>query len=243
MTVLALALALAAAPEAADTLPARVRRIVLHCPGGPSYGRPERRWLFFDPPGTQRLWKGGFGTHWIVWTDGSIWPRHPRRRDPPSYVPSLEAPADAAWRRRIAAEAAPVFAQAHGHNTDSVGIEVSHSGRSGEAFPPAQLRSLAWLLRTMIDISVERLTPASVVGHKDLDPRPAYVGAGCEHAGCPVFVDEAGQPFRRRVDPPESLFSGLAAEGLAIPRPPDGDAELLRVEALPPAARPKVARR
>lgn len=229
------------APEPA--LPARIRRIVLHCPGGASYERPDRRWVFLAPRETQALWSRGFGTHWILWTDGSLWPRHPRRGEPPSVFPPVDRPADEAWRRRIAAEAAPVYAHVYGDNADSVGIEVSHSGRSADPFAPAQVRTLAWLLRTMIEMSQGRLTPASIAGHKDLDARPAYVSARCAHPGCPVFVDGEGRPYRRRVDPPEALFRALEAEGLRVPRPPSGDAELLRVEALPPFGRPTVARR
>ncbi len=224
-------------------LPARIDRIVLHSLGGPSYPYPERRWVFLSPKQTQALWKRSFGTHWILWTDGSLWPREPRRGDPPGAVPPVDQPAAAAWRERLAREALPVYAHVHAANTDTLGIEVAHSGRSDEAFPPAQVRSLAWLLRTLIEISGGRLTPASIVGHKDMDERPAYVSERCERPGCAFFVDGAGRPLRRRVDPPESLFVALAAAGLAIPRPAGGDDELLRAEALPAAARPAVARR
>jgi hypothetical protein len=238
-----LALALAGPPSGgALELPTRIHRIVLHCPGGPSYPRPERRWVFLSPKQTQALWKRSFGTHWILWTDGSLWPRTPRRGDPPSAIPPVEQSADAAWRERIAREALPVYSHVHAANADTVGIEVAHSGRSDQTFPPAQVRSLAWLLRTLLEMSGGRLTPASIVAHKDMDERPAYVSEGCERPGCAFFVDGTGQPFRRRVDPPESLFVALAAAGLAIPRPAGRDDELLRAEALPAAARPAVAR-
>jgi hypothetical protein len=123
-----------------------------------------------------------------------------------------------------------------------VGIEVSHSGKSGDPFPEAQVRSLAWLLRTLLEMSGGRLTVASIRGHKDLDRRPAYVTDGCTSRGCPVYVDAGGRPFRRRVDPPEGLFEALRREGLDVPRPPGGDAELLRTESIPEGARPAVAR-
>src|SRR5947207_15308015 len=70
------------APEA--RLPRRVQRIVLHVLGNPSYDRPDRRWRFFTPPETQSHWKPRFGAHWIVWTDGTLWPRHPRPGQPPA---------------------------------------------------------------------------------------------------------------------------------------------------------------
>jgi hypothetical protein len=57
-----------------------------------------------------------------------------------------------------------------------------------------------------------------------------------------VFVDDAGRPYRRRVDPPESLFDALGREGLVIPRPHGADAELVRAEAIGASARPAVAR-
>ncbi len=240
--ILALVFTAAAAP-AEPQLPARVRRIVLHVPGGPSYERADRRWVFFDPQHTQALWRSRFGTHWILWTDGSLWPRHPERGEPSSWLPPVDRPADAAARARIAREASPLYAHVHGANADTVGIEISHSGRSRDPFPQAQVRSLAWLLRTMIDMSDGRLTPAAIVGHKDLDERPAYVNERCAHPGCEVFVGADGAPLHRRVDPPESLFAALAAEGLVVPRPEGADAELLRVEALPGDAPATVSRR
>ena len=154
----------------------------------------------------------------------------------------MDGPADAAWRRRLAAEAEPVYGHLHNGNSHTVGIEVSHSGRSGDPFPPAQVRALAWLLRTLLAMSDGRLTTASIRGHKDLDRRPAYTRETCATPGCPVYVDAAGRPFRRRVDPPEGLFEALRREGLVIPRPPDGDAELVRAEGIPDGARPAVAR-
>jgi hypothetical protein len=228
-------------PDAA--LPARVRRIVLHVLGGPFYGRPSMRWVFLPPPATQARWKPAFGSHWIVWTDGSLWPRHPRPGEPPSVLPPVDGPADRSWARRLAAEAVLPLAHVAGGNRGSIGIEVAHSGRSEDPFPPPQVRTLAWLLRTLLSLSRERLTPASVVGHKELDRRPAYVSASCERAGCPVYVDEEGRPFRRRVDPPEALFEALRAFGLEIPRAGrEGDEHLRRAEAIPAGATPRIAR-
>jgi hypothetical protein len=246
MTTPLLLIILAAGVRPAETctvLPARVKRIVLHVPGGPAYDRPERRWLFFEPLRTQALWKPAFGTHWIVWTDGTLWPRHPRPTEPSSYAPPLAERLGSETRCRLAAEAAPVYGQLHDGNGSSVGIEVSHSGRSTDPFPAAQIRSLAWLLRSLVEMSEGRLTLACIVGHKDLDRRPAYVSSRCERPGCAVFVDAEGRPFRRRVDPPEALFHALAAEGLLIPREAAlGDGELLRAEALPARLRPAEAR-
>ena len=240
---LALALlALGALPLAAEEpLPPRVRRIVLHVLGGPMYDRPELRFAFLTPAETQALWPSYFGAHWIVWTDGTLWPRRPKPGEPRSRA---LPPADAGSERLLLArEAAPAYAHAFGHNADTVGIELSHSGRSGDAYPDAQIRGLAWLLNALIDMSQGRVTTADIVGHKDLDRRPAYAEDSCELAGCPVFVDEAGRPFRRRVDPPESLFVRLRQEGLDVPRPVDGDKELLRAEKLGPGVRPAVRQR
>lgn len=239
MALIALA---AASPAPADELlPRRVRRIVLHTLGGPAYDRPERRFVFFAPLETQALWKPGFGAHWTLWTDGTLWPRHPEPGEPRARTPPPGAAGGRAERERLAREAGPVYAHVYGHNSHTVGIELSHSGRSTEGLPEAQLRSLAFLLRTLLEMSGGRLTAAEVVGHKDLDRRPAYVLPSCERPGCPVFVDEAGQPFRRRVDPPESIFVQLRKEGLDVPRPPEADAELRRAEAISPGARPRVA--
>jgi len=231
----------ALAAEAPPRLAPRVLRIVVHVLGGPAYDRPERRFRFFDPPQTQARWKPRFGAHWIVWTDGSLWPRHPAPGGPRSWTPDTTRPADEAERRRVAAEAAPVYAHLHNGNSDSVGIELAHSGRAGDPFPSAQVRSLAWLLRSLLDLSGGRLTVADVYGHKDLDHRPAYLSASCERPGCPYFVDGRGRPLRRRVDPPESLFVALAGEGLAVPRPKDGDADLRRAETIGAGKRPPVA--
>jgi hypothetical protein len=224
-------------------LPARIHRIVLHTPGGPFYGRPEMRFVFLSPSGTLALWrKPSFGAHWIVWTDGSLWPRHPPPGEPPAWQPPSESPADEDWRRRLAVEAAPVYAHVQGANHDTVGIEVAHSGRSQDPFPRPQVLTLVWVLRELIEMSEGRLTEASIVGHKDLDHQPAYVSDGCEAAGCPVYVDEKGQPYRRRVDPPEGLFGALAAAGLKVPRlASEGDLHLLRAEAIPSGARPRIA--
>ena len=172
--------------EAAVQLPRRIHEIVIHVPGGPSYSNPARRFRFFTPAETQALWKPRFGAHWIVWTDGSIWPRHPAAGEPASRRPPVDHPADDEWKRRLAAEAEPVYGHLHNGNSHTVGIEVSHSGRSGDPFPEAQVRTVAWLLRTLLDMSGGRLTTASIHGHKDLDRRPAYVEERCAQPGCPV---------------------------------------------------------
>jgi len=241
----AMLLAAAALPaeptEPGAQLPRRVRRIVLHVPGGPSYHIPERRFVFFTPARTQALWSSRFGAHWIVWTDGSLWPRRPPPGEAASWMPPSGF--DAASWRRLAAEAAPVYSHVHGGNSASVGIEVAHSGRRDEPFPDPQLDSLAWLVRSLLDMSSRRLRASDVVGHKDLDSRPAYVHRRCERSGCPVYVDDEGRPYRRRVDPPEHLFAALAGRGLRIPRPTDGgDDDLIRAEALSPGRRPGIAR-
>lgn len=233
-----------AATGAPAPLPARVERIVLHTLGGPFYRDPGRRWVFYSPRETMALWrKPGFGAHWIVWTDGSVWPRHPRRGDAPSFLPPVDRAADGAWRARLAREAAPVYAHAVGENAESVGIEVAHSGRSGDAFPGAQMQSVAWLLRTLIEMSEGRLTAADVVGHKDLDDRPAYVDEGCQREGCAFYVDDGDRPYRRRVDPPEGLFAVLAGLGIDIPRAgSEGDRQIDRAERIPPERVPRVSR-
>jgi hypothetical protein len=226
--------ALCVAPPSAPpaTLPVRVRQLVIHALGGPSYPEPRRRFVFFSPPQTQALWKPRFGAHWIVWTDGSLWPRHPPPGQPPSWTPDPSRAATREDRQRVAREAEPVYSHVRGSNRHSVGIELAHSGRSRDGYEDTQARALAWLLRTLLEMSEGRLTAADVVGHKDLDRRPAYVRPTCEQPGCPAFADHDGRPFRRRVDPPESVFARLAREGLRVPRPPDGDAELLRTEAM-----------
>jgi hypothetical protein len=233
-------LSAAAACASDEELPARVRQIVIHVLGGPSYDKPERRFVFFSPPQTQARWKQRFGAHWIVWTDGTIWPRHPLAGQAAFRSPS-GGTATAAERRLLAKEAAPVYGHVYDANSRTVGIELAHSGRTTDPFPDAQVRGLAWLVRTLLAMARGPLRPADVVGHKDLDRRPAYVHPVCERPDCPVFVDEAGRPYRRRVDPPESLFARLREQGLTIPRPPDGDAELRRAEALPSGLRPRVA--
>src|SRR5262245_46128795 len=245
MTPLILGLALAAGSVSPATLPARVARVVLHVPGGPTYERPERAFLFYTPQQTHALWRmRRFGTQWILWTDGSLWPRHPERGEPASFQLPVEAPADEAWRRRLARQAAPVYWHVYGENDDTVGIEVAHSGREDDPFPAVQLKALTWLLSTLIDMSEGRLTPASIFGHKQLDQRPAYVWERCARSGCPVFVDADGEPYRRRVDPPETLFTSLAGAGLPIPRPAgDNDRDLSRAEKGIVSGRPKVARR
>lgn len=240
-TVAAASSAVRAAPA---PLPARIRRIVLHSLGGPFYRDPARRWLYYSPRETMALWrKPGFGAHWIVWTDGSVWPRHPRRGESPSFLPPVDRGADDAWRARLAREAAPVYAHVVGENHDSVGIEVAHSGRGGDAFPAVQVRSVAWLLRALIGMSEGRLTPADVTGHKDLDDRPAYVDEACQHDGCAFYVDDEGRPYRRRVDPPEGLFAALASLGIDIPRAgSEGDRQIDRAERIPIERIPRVSR-
>jgi N-acetylmuramoyl-L-alanine amidase-like protein len=242
LALLSLGAAAARPAEPAVQLPPRIREIVIHVPGGPSYTDPARRFRFFTPAQTQALWKPRFGAHWIVWTDGSLWPRHHAAGEPASRRPPADRPADDDWKRRLAAEAEPVYGHLHNGNSHTVGIEVSHSGHSADPFPEAQVRTLAWLLRTLMGMSGGRLTAASIHGHKDLDQRPAYVQERCARPGCAVYVDASGRPFRRRVDPPEGLFEALRREGLALRRPPDGDAELVRTEAIPAGARPAVAR-
>ena len=214
------------------TLPARVRRLVVHALGGPSYRDPSRRFTFFTPPETHALWRPAFGAHWIVWTDGTLWPRHPARGEATYWRPTVERPASAEDTRRLAREGAPVFSHVYHANSHTLGIELAHSGRSRDGLTDAQARSLSWLLRTLLEMSAGRLGPADIVGHKDLDRRPAYVRPGCERPGCLVFADPDGRPYRRRVDPPESVFVRLARDGLAVPRPPDGDAELRRAETM-----------
>jgi hypothetical protein len=127
-----------------------------------------------------------------------------------------------------------VYSHVYRANSHTLGIELAHSGRSRDGLADEQARSLSWLLRTLLEMSGGRLGPADVVGHKDLDRRPAYARPGCERPGCLVFADPEGRPYRRRVDPPESVFARLARDGLAVPRPPDGDAELRRAEAMGP---------
>jgi hypothetical protein len=236
-------LAVAATTEPRSTpvaLPARIQRIVLHTPGGPEYGRPEWRFRFFTPPETQALWAPRLGTQWILWTDGSFWPRRPRSPSTRSWLPPAGAPSRALLRR-IAREAAPVYAHAYGANADSVGIEIAHSGRARDPFAPEPIRSLAWLLRTLFEMSDGRLGPADVVGHKDVDTRRATVDDACDGVACPFYADEAGAAYRRRVDPPEALFQALAEHGIRIPRPDgDLDAELRRAEAMPAGFTPKV---
>jgi hypothetical protein len=234
-----------AAPAAdAAALPARVRRIVLHTLGGPFYRDPARRWVFYSPEETFALWRRpGFGAHWIVWTDGSLWPRHPGRGEPASVQPPVQDPADPAWRARLAREAAPVYAHVSGANAETVGIELAHSGRNDDSFPEAQVRSVAWLVRTLLEMSGGRLAAADVVGHKDLDDRPAYVDESCHRDGCAFYVDDASRPFRRRVDPPEALFTALVRFGVVISRSgSEGDRELLRAEAIPARRIPKTRR-
>lgn len=244
MTALALWPLAAVAGEAESGLPVRVKRIVLHTLGGPFYRDPARRFVFYPPPETFSLWRRpAFGAHWIVWTDGSLWPRHAATGEPTHSFPPVDRPADLAWRRRLAREATPVYSHVQDRNSDTVGIEVAHSGRSDGPFSDAQVKTLAWLVRALLEMSGGRLSVAQVVGHKDLDDRPAYTGEGCQRDGCPFYVDDAGRPYRRRVDPPEGLFAALARQGLLVPREATaGDRELLRGEAIPADRIPALAR-
>jgi hypothetical protein len=227
--------------KSAVALPARVHRIVLHTLGGPFYRDPAWRFRFLSPPETFALWKPRFGAHWIVASDGAIWPRHPRPGEPASRVPPAEPP-DAAWSEKLAREASPVYSHVHGANEDSVGIEIAHSGRSDDPFPAEQVRSVAWLVRALLEMSRGRLDASSVVGHKDLDTRPAYEPDSCQ-SGCAFYSDDAGRVYRRRVDPPEALFRALAGEGLVVPRNrKEHDEELLRAEAIPQDRIPRLIR-
>jgi hypothetical protein len=237
-------LAVPAIPADADPsaeLPRRVRRIVLHTLGGPFYSRPDMRFVFLPPEETFAKWRRpSFGAHWIVWTDGTLWPRHPAPGEPRAVVPPVDRPADDGWRRRLAREAAPVYSHVQGHNTESLGIELAHSGRSGDPLPEPQVRTLAWLLETLLAMSGGRLRPAAIVGHKDLDREPAWTSDRCASARCAYYADDEGTAFRRRVDPPESVFEALRARGLDVPRGRfEGDAQLLRAEAIPTGERPK----
>jgi len=236
-----LAFCLAAAVE---TLPSRIDTIVLHTLGGPFYGRPEMRFVFLTPEETFALWsRPRFGAHWIVTADGRIWPRHPAKGEPPWFQAPADGTLPPTLRARLVRQAAPVYAHVHGLNQDSVGIELSHSGRSGEAFAEAQVRSLAWLIRSLLELSDGRLTEAAITGHKDLDTRPAYVTDDCRGDRCAYYVDDQGRPYRRRVDPPEGLFAALARAGLAIPRAgSEGDTHLIRAERIAPEALPGVFR-
>jgi hypothetical protein len=244
LSFLAAGILVAAAAAQPAALPGRIHRIVLHVPGGPTYERPDQAFHFYTPKQTHALWRTyRFGTQWILWTDGTLWPRHPERGEAASLALPVEAPADAAFRARLARQAAPIYWQVVGDNEDSVGIEVAHSGRPGDPFPAVQIKALTWLLRTLLDMSDGRLTPAAIVGHKDLEQRPAYVWARCERRGCPVFADADGEPYRRRVDPPESLFASLGAQGLVIPRAAgDLDRDLVRAQKGLLLGRPKVVR-
>lgn len=235
---LALLAGVAGAQPAEDMLPARVTRIVLHVLGGPSYEEPGMRFRFRTPDETMRRWHyRHFGTQWILWTDGTLWPRHPLPGQPAFRTPPVDKPLDATWRSLLAREAAPAYGHVVGYNEESIGIELAHSGRSDDPFSDAQVRSLAWLLRALFDMSGGRLGGSSVWGHKDLDQRPAYTV--CERVGCPMFVDPNGLPYKRRVDPPESIFQQLAAVGLTIQRPAGNlDFDLLRSEAIPAGQQP-----
>src|SRR5262245_52661116 len=104
LSVLAFALILASMPgravasDAGSRFPSRVRRIVLHVLGSPTYDSPERRFIFRDPLATHLLWRSTFGAHWIVWTDGSLWPRHVPAGEPRSFLPPPDGASGAAWQ-------------------------------------------------------------------------------------------------------------------------------------------------
>ena len=99
---------------------------------------------------------------------------------------------------------------------------------------------MAWLVSSLLELSRGRLSGRDIVGHKDLDPRPAFVGDRCRDGHCLAYVDGAGHPYRRRVDPPEGLFVALTRQGLEIPREKsEGDKELLRSESIPADAVPR----
>lgn len=243
LSVLTLVEAGGPAPERAPrTLPARIERIVLHTLGGPFYGRPDMRWVFFSPAETLRRWsRPTFGAHWIVAPDGAIWPRHVKGGALPAfYLPGgssargAEEPLDDATASRLAREAAPVYSHVAGANSRTVGIELAHSGRRQDPFPKEQVRAVAWLVSSLLRMSGGRLGPGDVLGHKDLDRKPAYVGDRCRSSACAAYADPEGRPYRRRVDPPEALFDVLAREGLPVPREwSEGDLELARAEAIP----------
>lgn len=238
---LLIALATTASPAAAapPSLPARVRLVVLHTLGGPEYGRPERRWTFRTPEETFARWRPSFGAHWIVWTDGTIWPRRPGAGEPASFAPPSSNLRDQDLAERLVRHASPILSHVAGANSRSLGIEVAHSGRSDDPFPPEQVRSLAWLLRSLLALSRGRLGLADIAGHKDLDRRPAWVVERCPRGECLAYADADGRRYRRRVDPPEALFAALAREGLVVPRVGgEGDAELRRAEAIPEGAIP-----
>ena len=237
------AAAVHAGEPAAPALPGRLRLVVLHTLGGPDYGRPERRWTFLTPEQTFGLWRRpGFGTHWIVWRDGSIWPRRKAAGEGDSFVPPAGGELTRALAERLVRHAGPVLSHVAGANSRSLGIEVAHSGRSDDPFPEDQVRALAWLLRSLFELSLGRLGPASVVGHKDMDRQPAWEHDRCPDLACPVYADDEGRPYRRRVDPPESLFAALAREGVRVPRVGvEGDLELLRAQAIPEGREPATA--
>jgi N-acetyl-anhydromuramyl-L-alanine amidase AmpD len=130
-----------------------------------------------------------------------------------------------------------------GRNSSTVGIELAHSGRREDPFPRDQARSAAWLVGALLQLSRGRLSARDVVGHKDLDREPAFVADRCRGRACLAYVDGSGRPFRRRVDPPESLFEALAREGLRVPREGrEGDVELARAEAIPRGEVPRTER-
>jgi hypothetical protein len=246
-TILALpflALAPAAtAPAPLPSLPPRIKRIVLHTLGGPFYSRVDMRWTYLPPRETFARWKSSFGAHWIVERDGAIWPRRPPAGEPPSFRPEPGSSLTPTQAVKLVREAAPVYSHVARRNSASVGIELAHSGRSDDPFPEAQVRSTAWLVASLLELSRGRLSARDVVGHKDLDRSPAFVGDRCAAGDCVVYMDGAGKPYRRRVDPPESLFAALARQGLEIPRDStEGDLELRRAELIPRDQVPRTGR-
>ena len=204
-------------------LPPRVDRIVLHTLGGPFYGQPDMRWVFFSPAETLRRWsRPTFGAHWIVATDGAIWPRHTAagdaRRRSALPVGSSGASGRGAARRR---HRLPPRARGRSGLLPRGGRQLAHGGHRARALGPARrpvpegAGPRPGLARVVAPPDVRRPPRArDVLGHKDLDRKPAYVGDRCRGAACAAYADPEGRPYRRRVDPPEALFQALAREGL-----------------------------
>src|SRR5207249_1343690 len=147
--------------------------------------RPERRFRCFEPPQTQARWKPRFGAHWIVWTDGSLWPRHVQAGAARSWTPAVDRPADEAEKRRVAAEAAPVYSHLHDGNSNSVGIELAHSGR---ATPEGQ--------QVQLD-RVEGLAAHEGVGRVGGQKQPPVLGKSIDLERARLGVDEPRVTHRR----------------------------------------------
>ena len=197
----------------AATLPQRVTRVVLHTPGGPDYGKPERRFRFLSPRQTQALWSSRFGAQWILWTDGSLWPRHPRdagqpvlasrrvagreRRGPATHSGrggSGLRPRRRLQRRQRRHRGRPFRPQRRavpGRAGARAGVAAAHHVRD--------VRAAVWVRNagrwaTRISMRAPRTWTTAATTNP-----------------CPYYVDESGEAYRRRVDPPESLFVALAA--------------------------------